>query len=201
MAESEKGVIERILDGAEAVLREHGYAGFTTRRVAEVACIAPGNLSYHYPTKLALLRAVIERLVARYAERLRAALDQPGLASGPDVEALVRWLLTDAATYETTWLFRELWAMSLRDEVVRDAVDDLYDELMHRIGTALQDACPAADPQGIRDLVQFIALMSEGSTVLYGTRPDRVTPHERMIDLAVRMIKDISPELARPAAE
>jgi AcrR family transcriptional regulator len=193
-------VIDRILDGAEAVLREHGYAGFTTRRVAEKSGIAPGNLSYHYPSKLELLRAVIGRLVTRYSERLQAALQQPGLAPGPDVAALARWLLDDAVTEETVWLFRELWAMALRDEVIRNAVDDLYDEVMDRIATALQAAYPAADPQGLRDLVQFIALISEGSTVLYGTRRKRVTPQKRMVDLAVRVIGVISPQLAPAAA-
>src|SRR5215469_12715522 len=70
----------RILDSAEAVLMRHGYAGFTTRRVAEAAAIAPGNLSYHFPSKLELLRALIERLVRRYSERLVAALQDSALA-------------------------------------------------------------------------------------------------------------------------
>ena len=195
-----RNVIERILDGAETVLRQNGYSGFTTRRVADRAGIAPGNLSYHFPSKLELLRAVIERLVSRYSGQLQAALERRGLAPGPDVEALVRWLLNDAVAEETVWLFRELWAMALRDKVVREAVDDLYDELMDRIASALHVACPEADPKGVRDLVQFLALMSEGSTVLYGTRHKRATPHKRMIDLTVRMVGVISPKLAPPAS-
>jgi AcrR family transcriptional regulator len=193
-ARGEGGVTRRILDSAEDVLRLHGYAGFTTRRVAAAAGIAPGNLSYHYPSKLELLRAVIERLVTRYAERMQAFLQQAQLAP---VEALVRWLLDDATTEEAVWLFRELWAMALRDEVVRNAIDDLYDELMDRMATALEIAFPAADPKEIRDLVQFIALVSEGSTVVYGTRRERVTPHQRMIDLTVRLIGVVAPSLAQ----
>ena len=186
-------MIERILDSAEAVLRQHGYAGFTTRRVAAAAGIAPGNLSYHYPTKLELLRAVIERLMTRYSVRMQAFLQE---ARPEPVEALVRWLLDDSTAEESVWLFRELWAMALRDEVVRNAVDDLYDELLDRIATDLEIAFPAADPQEIRDLVQFIALISEGSTVVYGTRRERVTPHQRMIDLTVGLIRVVAPSLA-----
>jgi AcrR family transcriptional regulator len=197
---TEGGVIERILDSGEAVLRQNGYAGFTTRRVAEAAGIAPGNLSYHFPTKLELLRAIIARLVSRYSDRLHAAFQEPGLTPGRGLEASVRWLLEEAVNEEVVWLFRELWAMALRDEVVRDAIDDLYDELMDRIATTLQRACPDADPQSLRDLVQFIAMMSEGTTVLYGTRRERAAPYERMIDLTVRMIGVITPELASPAA-
>ncbi|MDE2488286.1 MAG: TetR/AcrR family transcriptional regulator [Alphaproteobacteria bacterium] len=194
-ARGEGGVTERILDSADAVLRQHGYAGFTTRRVAAAAGIAPGNLSYHYPTKLELLRAVIERLVTRYSARLHAFLEAAGPAP---VEALVRWLLDDATAAESVWLFRELWAMALRDPVVRDAIDDLYDELMARIARDLEVAFPAADPGEIRDLVQFVALVSEGSTVLYGTRRERAAPHRRMVDLTVRLIAVVAPSL-RPA--
>lgn len=188
--------IDRILDSAEAALRRYGYAGFTTRRVAEMADIAPGNLSYHFPSKLELLRALIERLTARYSERLQEILRTPALSSEPNLEALVRWLLRDAIAEETVWLFRELWAMSLHDNVIRGVVDDLYDEVMERIATALRRACPTVAPQDVRDLVQFLALVSEGSTVLYGTRQNRATPHGRMIELTVRMIGVIVPELA-----
>jgi AcrR family transcriptional regulator len=194
-ARAEGGVTRRILDSAEHVLRLHGHAGFTTRRVAAAAGIAPGNLSYHYPSKLELLRAVIERLVTRYSERMQAFLQEP---RPKPVEALVRWLLDDATTEEAVWLFRELWAMALRDEVVRNAIDDLYDELMDRIATDLEIAFPAADPEEIRDLVQFVALVSEGSTVVYGTRRERATPHQRMIDLTVRLIGVVAPSLANP---
>lgn len=190
----EGGVTERILDSADAVLRQHGYAGFTTRRVAAAAGIAPGNLSYHYPTKLELLRAVIERLVTRYSARMHAFLEESRPAP---LEALVRWLLDDATAEESVWLFRELWAMALRDAVVRDVIDDLYDELMARIARDLELAFPSADPREIRDLVQFIALVSEGSTVLYGTRRDRVTSHPRMVDLTVRLIGVVAPSLGR----
>jgi AcrR family transcriptional regulator len=188
------GVVERILDSAEAVLRLHGYAGFTTRRVAAAAGIAPGNLSYHYPTKLELLRAVIERLMTGYSARMQAFLREP---RPEPVEALVRWLLDDATSEDSVWLFRELWAMALRDEVVRDAIDDLYDELMDRIAMDLEIAFPAADPREIRELVQFIALVSEGSTVVYGTRRERVTPHQRMVDLTVGLIAVVAPSLTR----
>ena len=196
-ARGDGGVTRRILDSAEDVLRLHGYAGFTTRRVAAAAGIAPGNLSYHYPTKLELLRAVIERLVTRYSERMQAFLLEP---RRQPVEALVRWLLDDATAEESVWLFRELWAVALRDEVVRDAIDDLYDELMDRIAADLETAFPAADPKEIRDVVQFIALISEGSTVVYGTRRERAIPHQRMIDLTVRLIRVVAPSLTMGAS-
>jgi AcrR family transcriptional regulator len=191
-AADSRSVSEKILDSAEIVLRRHGYAGFSTRRVAQEAAIALGNLTYHYPTKPELVQALISRLITRYLDRFQQVLRTPGRG----VEDLVRWLLEEAVAEEAMWLFRELWAMALHDEIVREAIDDLYDELMGKVAATLEAAYPSADPQAVRDLVQFIALISEGSTVLYGTRRSRVTPRQRMIDLAVRLTSVIAPELA-----
>lgn len=185
-------VTERILDSAETVLRRHGYAGFSTRRVAEEAAIALGNLTYHFPTKTELVRALINRVTTQYLARFQETLSTPGRG----VEALVRWLLEEAVQEDAMRLFREFWAMALHDEVVREAVDDVYDELMDKVAATLEATHPSADPQAIRDLVQFIALVSEGGAVLYGTRRSRAVSHQRMVDLTVRLIGAISPELA-----
>ena len=196
-AADSRSVSEKILDSAEIVLRRHGYAGFSTRRVAQEAAIALGNLTYHYPTKPELVQALISRLITRYLDRFQQVLMTPGRG----VEDLVRWLLEEAVAEEAMWLFRELWAMALHDEIVREAIDDLYDELMGKVAATLEAAYPSADPQAVRDLVQFIALISEGSTVLYGTRRSRIAPRQRMIDLVVRLTSVIAPELASSAAD
>lgn len=196
-AADSRSVSEKILDSAEIVLRRHGYAGFSTRRVAQEAAIALGNLTYHYPTKPELVQALISRLMTRYLDRFQQVLRTPERG----VEDLVRWLLEEAVAEEAMWLFRELWAMALHDEIVREAIDDLYDDLMSKVAATLETAYPSADPQAVRDFVQFIALISEGSTILYGTRRSRVTPRQRMIDLTVRLTSVIAPELVASAAD
>ena len=193
---SEGGVLERILDSAETVLRKSGYVGFTTRRVAEEAGIAIGNLTYHFPTKPELVRELIHRLVTRYLDRF----DQELRASDQGLESLVEWLLTQAADEDASSIFRELWAMARHDEIVRAAVDDFYDTMMARVADTLQATHPDADPRGVADLVQMIAVISEGTTVLYGTRSERISAHSRMVELTKRLIPAISPQLARGRA-
>ena len=41
------------------MLVTHGYAAFTSRRVAEAAGMAVGNLTYYFPSKRELLRVLI----------------------------------------------------------------------------------------------------------------------------------------------
>jgi AcrR family transcriptional regulator len=186
-----RSVTERVLDSAEKVLLHHGYAGFSTRRVAQEANIALGNLTYHFPTKAELVRALIDRLMSKYLEYSEDFLRTPGKG----IEALVRWLLEEAPDDESMRLFREIWAMALHDDIVRQSIDDFYDRMIEQVTDTLIAAHPAADPRAISDLVHFVAVISEGSSVIYGTRSVRATPHRRMIDLAMRMVSVIAGDL------
>lgn len=111
-----------ILDAAEAVFAARGYGAATTREIAARAGLGKRMLFYWFPTKDAVYRAVLERVVAgmvRIHELVRAdpgpvglaesiegithfaAANQAGLAvltraimdDGPHVEALVRDVL------------------------------------------------------------------------------------------------------------
>jgi AcrR family transcriptional regulator len=58
------GMRSRILDAAERMFAERGYAAATTREIASEAEINKRMLFYYYPTKDALYRAVLERVIA-----------------------------------------------------------------------------------------------------------------------------------------
>jgi AcrR family transcriptional regulator len=196
-----RATITRILECARQVLVSHGYAGFTTRRVAEAANISPGNLAYHFPSKRELLQAVVSHVVAAYSERFQTLLSASPHPQGQELKTLVQWLLTDAVTDEAVRTFREFWAISLHDEVIRGAVDDLYDELMQGVVQLLRRSHPEVAERSIREVVHLLALISEGSIVLYGTRRDRTVPHERIIEIATQVIGMIAPELTQGSAE
>ncbi len=64
---------EAILDAAEAVVLAAGAAHLTLDAVAERAKVSKGGLLYNFPSKDALLQAMIDRQVRRIeAQRLRA---------------------------------------------------------------------------------------------------------------------------------
>jgi AcrR family transcriptional regulator len=187
--------IRLILNSAIQVLCEHGHVGFTTRRVAAKAAISPGNLSYHFPSKHKLLQAVISMLLADYSNRIEVFLTNVDIPQGLELESIVRWLFMDSISEETVLVGRELWAMSLHDETIQRAVDDLYDDLMENVVQMLLRCYPKADIVSIRELVQILAIMSEGTIVLYGTRKERAVKIERVIELAIPLLKSISPNI------
>ena len=191
--------VERILESARAVLVTHGYAAFTSRRVAEAAGMAVGNLTYHFPTKRELLRALIARLLKFYAQRFETFLADSKRDSALDLEMLVRWVWTDAIGVDTTRTFRELWALAPHDVVIRRAIDDFYDEAIGGVVQLLKQAQPRADVQKIRLLVQLLAMVSEDGSVLYGTGRERAVPHASILELVPRLIDLVAPELRTAA--
>jgi AcrR family transcriptional regulator len=64
-----------ILDGAEALLRDEGYAALTSRKVAERAGIRQQLVYYYFKTMEDLYTETFQRLAGREIERLSAALN------------------------------------------------------------------------------------------------------------------------------
>jgi AcrR family transcriptional regulator len=62
---------DRVLDAAEAVILESGGRSFTLDAVAERAGISKGGLVYSFATKDDLVRAALEREMARFREAVR----------------------------------------------------------------------------------------------------------------------------------
>ena len=60
---------ESILDAAEEVVVSDGAGHLTLDAVAEAASVSKGGLLYHFPTKEALLGAMIERMIERFHQR------------------------------------------------------------------------------------------------------------------------------------
>ena len=58
-----------ILDAAEAIVCESGAAHMTLDAVAERAKVSKGGLIYNFPTKEALLQAMIGRLIDGFEDQ------------------------------------------------------------------------------------------------------------------------------------
>jgi AcrR family transcriptional regulator len=81
---------DALLDAAERLIAT-GDAAPTLEGVAAAAGVSKGGLLYHFPTKAALLEAVVERIVARADEILAEAAERGGVG-----EAWLRLSVPDA---------------------------------------------------------------------------------------------------------
>jgi AcrR family transcriptional regulator len=79
----------RIVDAADALIREHGLAGATTREIARAAGCAEGSIYVHFEDKIDLVIAVVVEREPTFAE----LLELPARAGEGTVEAnLVPWV-------------------------------------------------------------------------------------------------------------
>lgn len=76
---------QKILNAALDVLMDNGFQALTQTRVAEVAGVSQGNLTYHFPTRTDLLKAVVEESKVRMSA-IRAAELESGTFSWSSLE-------------------------------------------------------------------------------------------------------------------
>jgi AcrR family transcriptional regulator len=79
----------RIVEAADALIREHGLAGATTREIARAAGCAEGSIYVHFEDKIDLVIAVVVEREPTFAE----LLELPARAGEGTVETnLVPWV-------------------------------------------------------------------------------------------------------------
>ncbi|MCB1125027.1 MAG: TetR/AcrR family transcriptional regulator [Verrucomicrobiae bacterium] len=77
---------DSILDAAEALVNRLGAAHLTLDAVAQQAAVSKGGLLYHFPSKDALLEAMVARQLAQFEE------DQAGCLKGDPDDPTARLL-------------------------------------------------------------------------------------------------------------
>lgn len=100
----------QIIEAAEKVIRDDGYATASTRRVAAVAGLKPSLIHYYFPTTDDLLLAVFERGAAQSDAMIEAAL-----ASADPVRGLWQFFADSGRTA----LSVEFIALAIRRPAIR----------------------------------------------------------------------------------
>lgn len=152
----------RLLDAAERLLIEIGYAGITTRRLAEEAGVNHGLVHYYYGSMEDLLLRVLERFTDRLIARQRAMYALP-------VPFAVRWrtamhYLEEDRPYQKIWF--ELQAMGWNDPGIRARLGKVHgawrDAMRDAVREALTDAGLGDDRLSLEAWITLIVTMNEG---------------------------------------
>lgn len=65
LPQERSGARDRLLDAAESLVAREGVSNLTLDAVAREAGVSKGGLLYHFPSKSALITAIVERLATR----------------------------------------------------------------------------------------------------------------------------------------
>jgi AcrR family transcriptional regulator len=180
--------IQQMLAAAERVLIRDGYHAFSTRRVATECGVSVGHLTYYFPAKIELLRAMIVGIMGRYTARLRRDLAATPLRKRAQVAELVTWLLRDSVTEETSGLFRELWVMAKHDTVVAREVIRFYEGLMEAFVELVTPLYPRVERKRLQQTARLIATLTEGATVIFANPGERTVSFEELLPMLTDVV-------------
>jgi AcrR family transcriptional regulator len=110
---------EAFLDAAERLLVSVGYAGITTRAVAQEAGANHGLVHYYFSSMENLLARVLERFTDRLIARQRAMYADPAVGFADKWRAAMRYLDEDRE-YQKVWY--ELQALAWNRPELRERV-------------------------------------------------------------------------------
>jgi AcrR family transcriptional regulator len=107
---------EALLDAAERLLADVGYAGVTTRRLAEEAGINHGLVHYYFGSNENLLVQALERFTGRLITRQRELYSADRPFAGKWRTAM-HYLVSEDVSYQKIWL--ELQALAWNNPDIR----------------------------------------------------------------------------------
>ena len=163
---------DALLDAAEALLCEHGTQALTLAAVAARAGVSKGGLLYHFPTKEALIRGLVERLIEEFDALIDGHQDGgPGSYTRAFVEAnlavvmdrdpsrlLRRWATVSAAASDPALLAQVREAMHRwHDRPAADDPDPVAARIARLAAEGLWEVAEPHDP-GLYDEAQLETL-------------------------------------------
>jgi len=153
---SSKGTPSSIVDAAEALFAEQGFAETTVRQITTRAKVNLAAINYHFGSKKGLIQAVAEKFIPPLCDELNAQLDsylesntQPSLDEL--IEMLMRALLIvrneNSNTLAVFMRLLELAYMRNQDELREFLVDRYKCKLDNFIGCLRKDSAPMEDDE------------------------------------------------------
>ncbi|MCZ6805743.1 MAG: TetR/AcrR family transcriptional regulator [Deltaproteobacteria bacterium] len=172
---------QQIIEAAIRVLARQGYARTTLLEIAKEAGMSKGALHYHYPTKEALIHAVLETacnvVQARTVEAWSPS-ENPFEALRKSLEEL--WA-TRAQRTDEALVVADLLALSLYDESLRPKLAEFYELGARQIRDYLEEHLISLglEPRIPLDLLPRIVIgMLDGLVMQAFVDPDALSPDE-----------------------
>lgn len=141
---------ERLLDAAESLFAEIGYAGISVREISAKADVNLGSIPYYFGTKENLLKEVLlRRVLPINAERgrlLKVVMENPK----PTVESILYAVLAPAFRSSRELIaYRKLAGRLATDPTpeVRKVMDDIYNAGTLIFPKALRSVCPQIETE------------------------------------------------------
>lgn len=179
-----KSSVENILQAATDLLIDQGYHKFSLRKVADAADVRLGNLQYYFPTKDQLVAALLDRTIQVYIDGFEQLRSQG--TPEEQFRAIIKEVLSDLASRETTVFFPELWSLSNHEESVARAMEQMYSRYRQVLADVISEVNPTLTETQVTRLALFISCSMEGHTVFVGYQKPWASEIPNIIEMATQ---------------
>lgn len=151
-------------------LKEEGSGGLTMRKIATKCNITLSNLQYHYPDKSILLQTVAQYFCEKCEENIEAELKELTPTNQTEKDQFIRKLLELLLKYDDTsiesFVFREIWALSMRDEQLKASLQKYYEDYNNKLISMI-----SVIKNSPEEIVSLLAPYAEGYAIIGKTIP------------------------------
>ena len=177
---------EVILDAAEAVVLASGAVHLTLDAVAERAGVSKGGLLYNFPSKEALLQAMVDRNIRRLGQDHAAALAHLPPGPGRELKAFVHMTAQNSMCCEKR-LGGSLLAASANNPKLLEPVHRFHHWRLEMIDAAARGGLPFE-----RTAVASLALDGLCLLEMLGLSPFSAEQRGRILDDLLRFIDEMA---------
>lgn len=156
-----------IIHVARKLLLEGGSLEFTLREVALRAEISISNLQYYFPTRLAVLRAVVEPVIEAYLDDLRSALSS-GASPSETLHALAERALRDSKSAEKSALWWHFVSLAAIDPECSRLLDEWYETVTRGVAQLIRAAYPDCGAAESLHRATLLIAMADGLSFQLG---------------------------------
>jgi AcrR family transcriptional regulator len=149
-----------LLDAALECLIEDGYAGLTTRKVADRAGVSQGTQMHYFPTRARFVAEAVRHLAFKLAAELREQDTMHPRTDRRRLELLLdhTWEIHTGPVFQATM---ELWVAARTDAEIREAMAEVARDVTRMIATGASELFPElmARPRAGEVLDMGLAIM------------------------------------------
>jgi AcrR family transcriptional regulator len=175
-----------ILLAAEKLLVHEGYHNFSLRKVAANAGLTLGNLQYYFPTKDALIKAMLDNCIQRYLDMFEEIRSAAGADPEQQFKAMIEGIVRDLNSKTTTVFFPEVWSLANHDDHATEFMDAMYGRYRAVLIEVMSQINPNLSAAQLVRLAVFISSSLEGHTMFVGYQKPWIGETENIISMATQ---------------
>lgn len=188
-----------IIETARKLLLESGSLEFSLRSVAQGAGVSISNLQYYFPTRQAVLRAVMEPVIDAYLDNVQAAIASGQSARGA-LDLLVQRGIGEARNTAATMLWWHFLSLAASDADCARLLDEWYETMAAEIGQLIRSTNARLSVADSMVTARLMIALSDGLAMQFGATQRRRDYMRGLDGRYVAMVGGLLDEAAAAAA-